>query len=191
MKKILFVNGSLNARGNSSYLLVKAMDAAKEAGAECELIHLIDYPLEPCTSWDPNEEVGDDLKPLLDKFIEYPRAIFSVPVHSGSVPHQFKNFMERMTDAMYKAKVTNKVVSFIICGGWRYGAQEVTLMQLIYGFLMQGSVVIGLLPDGESKSTFPIASLVRDDGTVGFVKADELAVSDAKKLGKRMAEFTL
>ena len=43
--KALFINGSPRKNGNTAQLLKRAMDGAREAGAEVELVNL--YDLQP------------------------------------------------------------------------------------------------------------------------------------------------
>ena len=45
MTKALFINGSPRKNGNTAQLLKRAMDGAREAGAEVELVNL--YDLQP------------------------------------------------------------------------------------------------------------------------------------------------
>jgi multimeric flavodoxin WrbA len=42
MTKALFINGSPRKNGNTAQLLKRAMDGAREAGAEVELVNLYD-----------------------------------------------------------------------------------------------------------------------------------------------------
>ena len=45
MTKALFINGSPRKNGNTAQLLKRAMDGAREAGAEVELVNLYDRSL--------------------------------------------------------------------------------------------------------------------------------------------------
>ena len=48
--KALFVNGSPRKNWNTHKMLESAMQGAKDAGAECELVHLYAQPFKGCVS---------------------------------------------------------------------------------------------------------------------------------------------
>ncbi|MBP5770207.1 MAG: NAD(P)H-dependent oxidoreductase [Bacteroidaceae bacterium] len=81
MIKALFINGSPRKNGNTAQLLKRAMDGAREAGAEVELVNLYDRSLnyKGCMSCFACKLKGgkkgvcsfkDDLQPILQKAVE-------------------------------------------------------------------------------------------------------------------------
>ncbi len=81
MTKALFINGSPRKNGNTAQLLKRAMDGAREAGAEAELMNLYDRSLnyKGCMSCFACKLKGgkkgvcsfkDDLQPILQKAVE-------------------------------------------------------------------------------------------------------------------------
>ena len=48
--KALFVNGSPRKNWNTVKLLERAMEGAKDLGAECELVNIYDKPFKGCVS---------------------------------------------------------------------------------------------------------------------------------------------
>lgn len=79
--KALFINGSPRKNGNTAQLLKRAMDGAREAGAEVELVNLYDRSLnyKGCMSCFACKVKGgkkgvcsfkDDLQPILQKAVE-------------------------------------------------------------------------------------------------------------------------
>ena len=79
--KALFINGSPRKNGNTAQLLKRAMDGAREAGAEVELVNLYDRSLnyKGCMSCFACKVKGgkkgvcsfkDDLQPILHKAVE-------------------------------------------------------------------------------------------------------------------------
>lgn len=49
--KALFVNGSPRKHFNTAQLLERAIEGAREAGAEAELVYLFDYEFTGCRSY--------------------------------------------------------------------------------------------------------------------------------------------
>ena len=85
MVKALFINGSPRKNGNTAQLLKRAMDGAREAGAEVELVNLYDRNLnyKGCMSCFACKLKGgkkgvcsfkDDLQPILQKAAMPPRS---------------------------------------------------------------------------------------------------------------------
>ena len=81
MTKALFINGSPRKNGNTAQLLKRAMDGAREAGAEVELVNLYDRILnyKGCMSCFACKIKGgrkgicsfkDDLQPIMEKVME-------------------------------------------------------------------------------------------------------------------------
>ena len=72
MIKIVAVYGSPRRKGNTSLLLKKAVQGAREAGAEVEEVVLRDLKFSPCLEIYGCKETGrcviqDDFQPVLDK----------------------------------------------------------------------------------------------------------------------------
>ena len=75
--KVLAINGSPRKNHNTATLLQHALDGAKSAGAETEMIHLADYKYSGCiscfackrkgTKFIGKCAVNDELTPILEK----------------------------------------------------------------------------------------------------------------------------
>ena len=107
MIKALFINGSPRKNGNTAQLLKRAMDGAREAGAEVELVSLYDRSLnyKGCMSCFACKIKGgkkgicsfkDDLKPFLEKAIDADVLICGSPVYCHYPSANFRAFMERL-----------------------------------------------------------------------------------------------
>ena len=107
MTKALFINGSPRKNGNTAQLLQRAMDGAREAGAEVELVNLYDRSLnyKGCMSCFACKIKGgkkgicsfnDDLKPVLEKAMEADVLVCGSPVYCHYPSANFRAFMERL-----------------------------------------------------------------------------------------------
>lgn len=107
MVKALFINGSPRKNGNTAQLLKRAMDGAKEAGAEVELVNLYDRNLnyKGCMSCFACKLKGgkkgvcsfkDDLLPILQKAVEADVLVCGSPNYCGYPSAALRAFMERM-----------------------------------------------------------------------------------------------
>lgn len=107
MVKALFINGSPRKNGNTAKLLKRAMDGAKEAGAEVELVNLYDRNLnyKGCMSCFACKLKGgkkgvcsfkDDLLPILQKAVEADVLVCGSPNYCGYPSAALRAFMERM-----------------------------------------------------------------------------------------------
>ena len=103
--KVIAVNGSPRKNWNTHILLEKALDGAKELGAETELINLYDYNFKGCASCFACKRKGitlnkcamkDDLEPILQKITECDGLILGSPIYYASVTGEMKSFVERL-----------------------------------------------------------------------------------------------
>ena len=107
MTKALFINGSPRKNGNTAQLLKRAMDGAREAGAEVELVNLYDRSLnyKGCMSCFACKIKGgrkgicsfkDDLHPIMEKVMEADVLVCGSPVYCGYPSANLRAFMERL-----------------------------------------------------------------------------------------------
>ena len=105
--KALFINGSPRKNGNTAQLLKRAMDGAKEAGAEVELVNLYDRSLnyKGCMSCFACKVKGgkkgvcsfpDDLKSIMERAVEADVLVCGSPNYCGYPTAALRAFMERM-----------------------------------------------------------------------------------------------
>ena len=104
--KVIGMNGSHRKDWNSAQMLEHALKGAADAGAETELIHLIDLQATGCRSCFACKRLGgksfgrcavkDDLTDILDRSLEADAIIISAPVYFGDVPGMVRNLFERL-----------------------------------------------------------------------------------------------
>ncbi len=107
MVKALFINGSPRKNFNTAQLLQKAMEGAREAGAEVEMVNLYDRNLnyKGCMSCFACKVKGgkkgvcsfpDDLKPIMECAMEADVLVCGSPVYCGYPTAGLRAFMERL-----------------------------------------------------------------------------------------------
>ena len=104
--KALFVNDSPRKNWNTHKMLESAMNGAKDAGADCELVHLYDYSFKGCVSCFAcklkNAKTNglcayrDDLRPILEKALASDFIIMGSPVYFSYPTGMFRSFIERL-----------------------------------------------------------------------------------------------
>ncbi|MCK5733669.1 MAG: flavodoxin family protein [Candidatus Latescibacteria bacterium] len=98
--KILGLSGSPRRRGNTELLLDRALEGAKERGADVEKIVLSELNIHPCRHCDGCARTGlcvieDDMQELYDRFRTLDALILSAPVFFMGPPAQTKSMMDR------------------------------------------------------------------------------------------------
>ncbi len=103
---IIAVNGSARKNWNTHILLNKALEGAKSAGAQTELINLYDLTYKGCTGClackvKGSKSLGhcalnDDLKPVLDRIDKCDGIILGSPIYLGDVTAMMRAFWERL-----------------------------------------------------------------------------------------------
>ncbi len=103
---VIGLNGSPRKNWNSAQMLEAALKGAAAAGAETELIHLIDLDFTGCRSCFACKRLGgksfgrcaakDGLTDILNRILEAEAVIISAPVYFGDVPGMVRNLFERL-----------------------------------------------------------------------------------------------
>ena len=152
--KALFINGSPRKNGNTAQLLKRAMDGAREAGAEVELVNLYDRSLnyKGCMSCFACKVKGgkkgvcsfkDDLQPILQKAVEADVLVCGSPNYCGYPSAALRAFMERMEfPAVNYSDYSKPVVLKHICSATIYTMNcpnEEVYRQMNYHVLMDTS----------------------------------------------------
>jgi multimeric flavodoxin WrbA len=97
---ILAIYGSPRRKGNTSLLLKRAVEGAREAGATVEEIVLRDLTMSPCLEIYGCKETGrcvikDDFQPLYDKLLACQGVILASPIFFYTVSAHTKIMMDR------------------------------------------------------------------------------------------------
>jgi multimeric flavodoxin WrbA len=188
--KIIGIVGSPRSNGNTENLVTEALQSAKDAGAEIEIIKLGTAEIEPCIACDICKATGecaiyDDVGEILEKIKDSHGLIIGSPVYFGSITSQLKMLIDRSRPLRMDFKLKNKVGGAIAVGGSRNGGQETTI-STIHDFLLIHDVII--VGDG--------APLAHYGGTgVGSTKeaseCDEVGLQTSRNLGRRVAELAM
>jgi multimeric flavodoxin WrbA len=143
--KVLGINASARKYGNTAKMLYIAMKAARDYGAETEVIHLYDYQLQPCMACYSDNLyecyypksctfIGrkDDFRLIADKILESGAIIIATPVYWFNVSGILKTLIDRLTaleNVIYhvgKSLLDGKVAGVIAAGEEAGGAQALS-----------------------------------------------------------------
>ena len=213
--KALFINGSPRKNGNTAQMLKRAMDGAKEAGAEVELVNLYDRSLnyKGCMSCFACKLKGgkkgvcsfkDDLLPILQKAMEADVLVCGSPNYCGYPSAALRAFMERMEfPAVNYSDYSQPVVLKRICSATIYTMNcpnEEVYRQMNYPILMDTSAQqLGVFGPTEilcSYDTYQFSNYDRYDAAT-FSEAHKAEVRNtqfpidlekAYELGKRLVK---
>jgi multimeric flavodoxin WrbA len=104
-RKVLAINGSPRKNGNTAILLQKALEGAASAGAETDIVHLIDLQYRGCiscfackrkdTTFIGSCALRDELTPVLEKAMESSAIILGSPIYLADVTALMRSFIER------------------------------------------------------------------------------------------------
>lgn len=188
MVKVIGIIGSPRKEGNTSYLVEKSLEAAKEAGADVESIHLGNLEMEPCNACDICKLTGecpkdDSINNILNKLNNAHGIIIGSPVYFGNVSAQLKILMDRSRPLRADFKLKDKVCGAIAVGASRNGGQETTCSAIHEFLLIHDAIVVG---DGSPLAHYGGTGAA---GPAGDVKNDEIGIETSKNLGKRVTEL--
>ena len=103
---VIAVNGSPRKEWNTATLLAEALDGAKAAGADTEMVHLYDLKYTGCKSCFACKKIGgksygrcavkDGLRPVLEKVPEAAALVLGSPLYLHCETGQMRAFLERL-----------------------------------------------------------------------------------------------
>jgi multimeric flavodoxin WrbA len=98
--KVLGIMGSPRRQSNTEILLDKALEGAREAGAEVEKVLVSKLKISPCLEIyacrkDGNCAIKDDMQALYEKLLEADHVIFASPMFFYGVTSQAKAVIDR------------------------------------------------------------------------------------------------
>ncbi len=114
--KILGISGSPRPGGNTDILLDRAIEGARDSGAEAEKVVLNSLKFVPCQECERLRDDGsciveDDMQPLYRKVIEADALILASPIFFGSLSAQTKMMIDRF-QCLWRAKYVLKLDIF-------------------------------------------------------------------------------
>ena len=105
--KVIAINGSSRKDRNTAQMLNTALEGAASAGADTELVHLVDLDFSGCMSCFGCKRLGnpnfgkcnlkDGLAPVLEKISRCGALIIGSPIYIGDVTGMTRNLIERLT----------------------------------------------------------------------------------------------
>jgi len=98
--KVLGIMGSPRRQSNTEILLDKALEGAREAGAEVEKVLVSKLKISPCLEIyaclkDGNCAIKDDMQLLYEKLLEADHIIFASPIFFYGITSQAKAIVDR------------------------------------------------------------------------------------------------
>ncbi|MBW2061932.1 MAG: flavodoxin family protein [Deltaproteobacteria bacterium] len=144
--KILGLVCSPRKGGNTEILVNEALEAARKAGAETELILVADKNIAPCDGCgscvkDGDCIVEDDMQPIYQQLEQADGIIFGTPVYFINVSAQAKAIIDRTYAFLRTQKLRGKVAAAIVAVR-RVGASQV--LSLLYSyFAIQRMIIAG------------------------------------------------
>jgi multimeric flavodoxin WrbA len=98
--KVLGIMGSPRRQSNTEILLDKALEGAREAGAEVEKVLVSKLKISPCLEIyaclkDGNCAIKDDMRLLYEKLLEADHIIFASPIFFYGITSQAKAIIDR------------------------------------------------------------------------------------------------
>ncbi|GFN24266.1 flavodoxin family protein [Thermanaeromonas sp. C210] len=215
MIKVLGICGSPR-KGNSQYLLEKALEAAQQVApgeVATELYSIRGKKFAPCIGCSRcGEKQGecifqDDFQELREKWLEADAIIYSVPVYHMGIPAQLKAFIDRLGNSLFgryaglfEGEATlpksMKVVGAIAQGCHLFSGQEHTITDLINHALVMGCVPV----TGDMWEAYiGAAAWTYNEGGRNVLESKEnagsldmrVALRGAATIGRRAAELAM
>jgi len=185
--KILAINGSPRANGNTAYALTYALSRFQELGVETKLIQLAELEIKPCggcfhcIGHDCVHE--DDMKQVEEAMRWCDGLVLGSPVYMGMVTGQMKTMMDRSVTLRVNGwQMSGKVGGGIACGGFRNGGQELTLQNMQTFFLQQDMVAVADGPHFSHSGAAVVGEAAKDP--IGLQTIDNLVTKIVKTIGQ-------
>jgi len=144
--KIVGIVCSPRKGGNTEILVAEALNAAREKGAETEIVLMADKQINPCDACDACLENGacvieDDMQDIYQKLENADGIIFGTPVYFNNVSAQAKAVIDRTYALLWTGKLRGKVAGAAVAVR-RVGAGQV--LSLLYSwFTVQRMITAG------------------------------------------------
>jgi len=183
--KIIGLSCSPRPGKTTAAALTVALEAAKAAGpnVETELVELagLNIPV-----FDPAAPGSADFEKVAAKLTD-PKAagiLVGTPVYFGSMSSLCKAFLDHCMALRKGFALRNKVAGVVAVGGMRNGGQELTIQTVQAALLAQEMILVG---DGRPTAHRGATLWNQNDD----ISKDELGLSTARNLGRRVAEVAL
>lgn len=197
--KIIAINGSHRPGKGTAALIDAALEEARAAGAETELVELATCDIKFCVGCNrclgqKTCTIDDDMTRIMEAMKAADGIILGSPNYFANVTARMKNFMDRtrclhMVENQLKGKVGGIIATTGLsnCGG----EEAVAAMQR--WFQIQEILLVQPRPEGEVLELSALGSMFRgyEDGRVKWrrIQDDEIAFKFARQLGRDMTDL--
>ena len=178
--KVLGIICSARKGGNTEILVQEALAAAKERGADVELLRISEMKIAPCDGCMTCHQSGecrikDDMQKIYKKLLAADGIILGSPVYFWSISGQAKTLMDRTYALRYPHhKLKNKVGGAIVATGRRGSVSALSVINNF--FLGQDMLPAGLGIAGYASKK-------------GDIEKDERAINGARSIGRQICEL--
>ncbi len=190
--KIVGVCCSYRKAKTTAAAMRACLDAAKAASpdVEVELIELAGLKIPGGVAAGVPLEPGekDDFPAIAEKIgsPEVAGIILGTPVYFGNMSSLCKAFLDRwMVFRRNSFALANKVGGALAVGGARNGGQQLTIQSILTAMMGQEMIVVG-----DGRPTAHIGGTLLNNGK-DDISSDEIGLSTAKNLGRRVAEVAV
>lgn len=182
--KVIGIVCSPRLRGNTEAAIAAALEGAKDAGSEVELLVLAGKTMAPCDACRSCWETGrchqdDDMQAVYPKLLEADGIILGSPAYFLDVSAQAKILVDR-TYAFIKERKLRGKVGGIVAVARRSGCTNV-VSSFQHFFALHRMIGAGNAVAYEGKE-FPYADK-------GAIRNDERALKDARSVGKSVVQM--
>ena len=122
-KKMILLNASPRKNKNTAQMLESVMKGALEAGAECEMIHLVNLNFKGCMSCFACKRKGntcnglcaykDELRPVLERILQADALVMGSPIYWSYPTGMFRNVIERLLFPILRYEIDEKTGSTV------------------------------------------------------------------------------
>lgn len=182
--KVLGVCGSPIKKGNTEQLLARALEVAREEGAETELVSLAKKQISDCIhcNWCLAKQkeghycsIKDDMTEFYEPILNADVILFATPVYLGRLSGQLADFIDRLRciefGNFYEDRVRDKVGGALAVAWARNCGMETALLSIVTTLLM-----LDMIPVGTHMVPLGAAGVSSIHGTGEFDVEDKLLV---------------
>ena len=187
--KVLGIVCSPRRGGNTEILVMEALQAAREAGAETEFITVAGKEIAFCDACGACEETGicaidDDMQEIYRQLELADGVIFGTPVYFVNVSAQAKAVIDRTYAFLWARKLRGKVAAAIVVAR-RIGAGQV--LSLLYTYFTAHRMIIAGGGVGFGREKGEVRQGVGGSPTLSAVEEARAVGRSLVKMAKKLA----
>lgn len=195
--KLLAISASPRSGSNTELILGVAVESARSVGNVCvtefKFHHKKILPCLHCGACKKTRRCcqDDDFQDLFDLWLDADAVLYATPVYHMGITGQFKCALDRLGHVLFSVYDRMfprflKVCGAITQGNCRYGGQETAMVYLIQSMLTMNCIPVS----GDTPDSYIGAGGMVANRRKGGIAEDEIGLSAARSLGKRVAEVS-